>query len=141
MSRDSVHQKLKEFHKKFTRIKKFNPQTKKNKDLKTNVLEDAGDLFNKLHSIYKEKYEERKDALNKKVTKNFHYTKLKLLDDYLYESEEEKEQTDKPTKSGMHEFSDFIFYREMGIKKELFQKHFKYQMPTDLLNAVYNTDD
>ena len=29
----------------------------------------------------------------------------------------------------------------MGINKELFQKYFKYQMPNDLLNAVYHTDD
>ena len=57
-------------------------------------------------------------------------------------SEEQKEQTDKkPTKRYMNEFTESILYREMGINKKLLQQHFKYQMPTDLLNAVYNTDD
>ena len=36
-----------------------------------------------------------KNTLNKKGTKKFDYTKLRLADDYLYESEEEDKQADK----------------------------------------------
>ena len=48
-----------------------------------------------MYYIYKEKYEEGKDALNEKVTKKFDYTKLRLTDDYEYEPEEEEKETDK----------------------------------------------
>ena len=40
----------------------------------------AGDLFNKLYYVYK---------LNIRDVKKFNYKKLRLSDDYLYESEEE----------------------------------------------------
>ena len=29
---------------------------------------------------------------------------------------------------------------ETGINRELFKKHFGFQMPTSMLNVVYNTD-
>ena len=45
--------------------------------------------------IYKERYEEENDALNKKDTQKIDYTKLRLADVYLYDSEEEDKQTDK----------------------------------------------
>ena len=113
------------FIKKIIRFRKVHPLTKNNKDLIVKLLDNSGDLFNELYYVYKEKYEEETGALNKKYIEKFDYTKLRLTDDYLYESEEEKEQTDKkPTKSDMNEFIDFIFYREMGINKELFQKKF-----------------
>ena len=45
--------------------------------------------------MFIKKYEEKKDDLDKKKdTKKFGYTKLRVTD-YLYESEEEEEQTDK----------------------------------------------
>ena len=76
-----------------------------NKDLKAKVLDNAGDIFNELYYIYKEKYEEEKDTLNEKDTKKYDYTKLRLSDDYEYESEkqekeekEEKETDKKPNK-------------------------------------------
>ena len=62
---------------------------KNNEGLKAKVLDQAGDIFNKLQYIYKERYKEQKDALNTKDTKKFDYTKLRLADDYMYESEEE----------------------------------------------------
>ena len=55
------------FHKRFTGFKKVSPQTKNNEDLKTKGLDNAGDLFNDLYYIYKERYEEEKDALKKKT--------------------------------------------------------------------------
>ena len=89
MSLDSMHKKLLNFRKKFTGFKNFSPQTKNNEDLKAKVLGNVGEFFNELYYIYKGRYEEEKDALNKKDTKIFYCTKLKLTDDYLYESEEE----------------------------------------------------
>ena len=62
---------------------------KNNEGLKEKVLDQAGDIFNKLQYIYKERYKEEKDALNTKDTKKFDYTKLRLADDYMHESEEE----------------------------------------------------
>ena len=33
-----------------------------------------------------------------------------------------------------------IIKEETGINRELFKKHFGFQMPTSMLNVVYNTD-
>ena len=51
MSLDSMHTRMQNSHEKFATFKKVSPQTKKNEDLKANVLDNAGDLFNKLHYI------------------------------------------------------------------------------------------
>ena len=99
ISLDSMHKRLNDFHKKCIKLKGVNPQTKANEDLKEKVLDNAGDIFNELYYIYKEKYEEEKDALNEKDTKKFDYTKLRLSNDYEYESEKEEKETDnKPNK-------------------------------------------
>ena len=60
MSLDSMHKKLGEFHKIFTKFKSVNSQTEANKDLKAKALDNAGDLFNEMYYIYKEKYVEEK---------------------------------------------------------------------------------
>ena len=62
--------------------------------MKSKVLDNVGDLFNEVYYVYKDKYNEEKDGLNtKNVTENiFYYEKLRLTDDYQYESEEAKEQ-------------------------------------------------
>ena len=83
-----MHTRMQNSHEKFATFKKVSPQTKKNEDLKANVLDNAGDLFNKLHCIQKERYKEEKDVLNKKDVMKFDYKKLRLTDGYLYESEE-----------------------------------------------------
>ena len=88
MSLDSMHKKLIGFHKKITRFKNVNPQTEANEDLTAKVLDNAGDIFNEIYCIYKEKYEEEKDGLNDKDTNKFDYTKLLLTDGYECESEE-----------------------------------------------------
>ena len=56
LSLDSMHKKLNDFYKKFTMFKKLNPQTKEKENLKKKVKENAGDLFNELYYIYKERY-------------------------------------------------------------------------------------
>ena len=90
-----MHKKLNDFHLKITKFKDVNPRTKDNENLEVKVLDNARDLFNDLYYIYKERQEEEKDTFNKKETKKFDYTKLRLADDYLYDSEEEDNQTDK----------------------------------------------
>ena len=95
LSLDSMHKKLKDFHKKFIKFKNVIPQTEANKNLKEKVLDNVGDLFNELYYIYKDKYNEEINSLDTKDRKNFNYTKLRLTDDYQYKSEEEQEQTIK----------------------------------------------
>ena len=64
-----MHKKLNNFHKKFTRPKNVSSQTNNNEDLKAKVLDNAGNLYNDWFYIYKERYEQKKDALNKKDIK------------------------------------------------------------------------
>ena len=123
MSFDSMHKKLHKF-------KNVSLQTKSNEDLKAKVLDNVEDLFNEFYYIYKERYEEEKDTLNKKEAEKRDYTKLRLADDYLYKSEKEDKQTDKnpdkkeppikPTKSDVQEFDKLINKEETGINRELF---------------------
>ena len=56
-------------------LKTVNPQTDKNKDLKPKVLNNAGDLFNEMYYIYKDKYNEEKNGLNAKKNKKSFTTK------------------------------------------------------------------
>ena len=67
--------KLDDFYKKVSKFRKVGPQTKTNEDLKEGVLENAGDLFNNLHYIYKEKFESEKNGLNTKYRKKYDYQK------------------------------------------------------------------
>ena len=87
-----MHKKLKNFHKKFTNLKNVTPQTEANKNLKEEVLNNVGDLFNELYYIYKDKYNEEINGLNTKNKKHFDYRKLRLTNDYQYEAENEDEQ-------------------------------------------------
>ena len=90
LSLDSMYRKLKNFHKKIADLKNVTPRTEANKNLKNN----AEVLFNDLYYIYKDKYNEEKNNLNTKNKKKFDYKKLRLTDDYQFESEEEQEQPD-----------------------------------------------
>ena len=118
----------KEIHKKFTSLKNVIPQTKNNEYVKPKVLDNVEDLFNDLYYIYKERYEEEKDALNENDTKNWLH-KIRLAD-----SEEEDKQTDKkfnkkeppkrPAKVDAKKFIQLIARKETGMKRELFKKIF-----------------
>ena len=57
------------------KLKAVDPQTNENKVLKSKVLDNVRDLFNDLYYIYKDKYNEEKDGLNTKKTKNIFTTK------------------------------------------------------------------
>ena len=56
---DPMHTKLDEFHKKFEGLKNITPKIEPNISLQVKFLGNAGDLFNELYYIYKEKYEEK----------------------------------------------------------------------------------
>ena len=81
LSLDSMYKKLTDL-KKINKLKTVNPQTDENKVLKPKVLDNAGDLFNDLYYIYKDKYNEEKDGLNTKGKKLLYYKKFRLTDDY-----------------------------------------------------------
>ena len=41
----------------------------------------------------------------------------------------------------MREFNQSMNKEETGINKQLFKKHFSFQRPGEMLNAVYDTDN
>ena len=117
--KNPMYKKLNDFLKKINKLKAVSPQADENKVLKPKVLGNVGDLFNELYYIYKDKYNEEKDGLNTKDKKIFYYKKLRLTDDYQYESEEEeekqqqtskkpdkKEPLKKPTKDNVSKFNE-----------------------------------
>ena len=133
--------------KKSNKLKAVDPQTNENKIVKQKVLDNVGDLFNELYYIYKDKYNEEKDGLTAKNKKLLHYKKLRLTDDYQYESEEEKEQqtSKKPdkklTKGRASNFNEWVNRKESDINSEIFQKYFSFQRPSDMLKILYTTND
>ena len=121
------------------------------------VLDNVYDLFNNLYYIYKDKYNEEKDGLNTKNKKLLYYKKLRL-DDYQFESEEEKEEKEekeqqisknsnkkelpkKPIKDDVSKFNEWVNEKERDINSEVFQKHFSFQRPSDMLKSVYKWND
>ena len=48
LSLDSMYKRLKDFQKKFSKLKVVNPQIDENKNLQENVLNNVRDLFNEL---------------------------------------------------------------------------------------------
>ena len=136
------------FLKKFNKLKAVNPQADENTVLKPNVLDNVGDLFNELYYIYKDKYNEEKDGLNTKDKKHFYYKKLRLTDDYQYQSQEEeneqqtskkpdkKEPLKKPTKDNVSKFNEWVNEKEASINSEIFQKYFSYQRPSDMFKDL-----
>ena len=76
---------------------------------------------------------------------------MRFIDDYQYKSEGEKEQIikkpdkkvppKKPTKTDVRKFNEPINKEETDINRELFKKHFSFQMPGEMLKALYNTDN
>ena len=131
-----MYKKLKDFHKKFTDLKNVTPWTEDKKSLKTKVLRDAGDLYNALYYIYKNKYNKEINSLDTENRKKLDYKKLRLTDDYQYPSEEET--SEKLTKTDFHKLNKQIINEETEINEELFKNYFKFQKPTDMLEALYN---
>ena len=133
-----MYKKLNNFHKKFTRFKIVAPRTKDKRILKNRVLSNAGNLYNDLYYIYKDKYNEKIFCLDTKNKKKLNYKKLRLTDDYQYLSEKEEQEE---TKTDMNEISKYIAEEETNINKELFKRHFNFQRPSDIFNSLSNIND
>ena len=136
---DSMHKKLKDFHEKLTGLKNVTSQTKDSKKLKTKVLKNAGDLYNNLYYIYKNKYNKEINSLDTENKKKLDYKKLRLTDDYQYPSEEET--SEKLTKTDFDELNEQIIKEETEINEEIFKNYFGFQKPTDMLKTLYNLND
>ena len=67
LSLDSMYSLMREYHKKVTSLKNLVLRTQNNKELKKEILNNAGDYYNELYYIYKNKYNE---IINSVSTKN-----------------------------------------------------------------------
>ena len=113
---------MREHHKKFTSLNNLVPRTENNKELKQKVLTNAGDIYNELYYIYKNKYNKKINSLSTENKKKLDYKKLRLSDDYQYSSEEEQ----KKPKTDANEFNEWIIKKKADINNDLFKKHFYY---------------
>ena len=115
--------------------------------MKSKVLDNVGD-FNELYYFTKINTMKKK-SLNTKSKKYFYYEKLRLTDDYQYESEkEEKEQQTskkellkKPTEEDESNFNEWVNKKETSINSEIFQRLFKFQRPSDMFKLLYKTNN
>ena len=54
---------------------------------------------------------------------------------------DQKEPPKKPMKDDVSKSNEWVYKNETGIKSEIFQKRFSFQRPSDMLKAVYKTND
>ena len=87
-----MYKKRNDFHEKVTSFTNVAPRTKDKEILKNKVLSNAGNLYNYLYYIYKDKYNGKINSLDIYKKKKLDCKKLRLLDDYQYPSEKEEEQ-------------------------------------------------
>ena len=131
---------MREHHKKFTSLNNLVPWTENNKELKQEVLTNAGDIYNELYYIYKNKYNKKTNSLDIKNRIKLDYKKLRLADISDYPSDEEQEEEQKETKADIDEFSKYIAEKETDINEELFKRHFNFQRPSDIFNSLNNVN-
>ena len=62
-------------------------------------------------------------------------------DEFEEQQASKSEFPKKPTKTDINKFNKLIIKKETGVNRELFTEHFKFQMPTVMLKALYNTND
>ena len=67
-----------------------------------------------------------------KIKKSLIIKKLRLSD-YLYSSEKEEKEEQKPTKDDFKTLIKQIIDEETDINDDLFNKYFKFQRPSDML--------
>ena len=60
LSLDSMFNRMNMYHKKFTSLNNLTPRTENKEKLKQEVLNNAGDIYNELYYIYKNKYNKNK---------------------------------------------------------------------------------
>ena len=93
-----------------------------------------------------------------KTKKLFYYKKLRLADDYQYKSEEEEEEEEekeqqtskkpdkerpskKPKKDNGSNFNKWVNEKETDINREIFERYFSFQRPSDMLKDLYRIND
>ena len=133
LSLDSMFNLMGEHHKKFTSLNNLVPRTENNKKLKQEVLTNAGNIYNELYYIYKNKYNKKINSFNTKNEIKLDYKNLRLTDDYQYPSEEEQEEIQEETIIDAKKFKEWIDKKETDISNNLFTNHFNYQKDSDML--------
>ena len=94
-----------------------------------------------MYYIYKVKYNKKVNSLNTNDKEWLDYKNLRLSD-YLYSSEEKKEQEEqKPTKDDYKTLIEQIIDEETNINDDLFNKHFRFQRPSDMFVLLNKTND
>ena len=132
---------MRKYHKKFTSLNNLVLRTENNKELKQEVLINAGDIYNELYYIYKNKYNKKINSLDTKNRKKLDYKKLRLADIYDYSSEEEQEEIQKEPITNANAFNEWIIKKEADINGELFIKNFNFQRPRDILKNLNQIND
>ena len=132
---------MRKYHKKFISLNNLVPRTENNKELKQEVLINAGDIYNELYYIYKNKYNKKINSLDTKNRKKLDYKKLRLADIYDYSSEEEQEEIQKEPITNANAFNEWIIKKEADINGELFIKNFNFQRPRDILKNLNQIND
>ena len=82
LSLDSMFNLMREYHKKIASLNNLVLRKENNKELKQEVLNNAGDIYNKLYYIYKNKYNKKINSLDTKNRTKLGYKKLSLTDNY-----------------------------------------------------------
>ena len=152
LSLDSMFNRMRMYHKKFTSLNNLTPRTENKEKLKQEVLNNAGDIYNELYYIYKNKYNKKINSLSTKKRIKLDYKKLKLADIYYLSDEEQKqkqeekqkekqEEKQKETKDDAIALEKWIINEEENINKELFKKYFLFQTPSELLKDLSKTND
>ena len=129
-SLDSMYKKLDKFNDEVVGFKNVASRKEEKKELKNKVLSNAENLYNKLYYIYKDKYNKEINSLDTKNKEKLDHKKLRLSD-YLYFSEEEQEEKQKPTKDYLIALNKWIIDEEIDLNEELFKK--KYLSFNDLV--------
>ena len=101
-----MYKKVNDFKKKinkFKNLKTGNPQTDENKVLKPKVLDNVADFLMNCITFTRTNTMKKKMVQIQKIKKSY-YKKLRLTDDYQYESEDaEKEQQQQQTSKKLDE--------------------------------------
>ena len=92
-----------------------------------------------MYYLYKNKYSKEINSMNTKDKKKNNYTNLRLTDDYKYYSEEneEKQQTSK----NYNKLNEYIIKKEANMVKKIFENYFSSQIPSVMLESLYNLND
>ena len=75
LSLDSIFNRMRMYHKKFTSLNNLIPQTENKEELKHEVLNNAGDIYSELYYIYKNKYNKKINSLDTKNRIKLDYKK------------------------------------------------------------------